>query len=136
MVAIYSGEGHGSLPFSCLERGRGFVVALWGETVVVGVYFSPNRSRAELEEYLGEVEAAIRRHLPRPVLVAGDLNAKSGAWGSSVTNAKGATVEEWMEGLDLLVLNRGRAPTCVRDRGGSVIDVTFGSSQIARMVSG
>jgi hypothetical protein len=45
------------------------VVALWGETLVVGVYFSPNSSCANLEEYLGEVETAIRRHLPRPVLV-------------------------------------------------------------------
>jgi hypothetical protein len=87
---------------------------------VVGVYFSPNSSRAELKKFLGEVETAIRRHLPRSVLVAGDLNAKSGAWGSPVTNAKGADVEEWVEGLNLLVLNRGCAPTCVRYNGESV----------------
>jgi hypothetical protein len=79
LVAVVGGSGHGSLPLSCLERERGFVVTLWGETLVVGVYFSPNSSRAKLEEFLGEVETAIRRYLPRPVLVAGDLNAKSGA---------------------------------------------------------
>jgi hypothetical protein len=116
-VAIVNGGGHGSLPFSCLERGRGYVVAPRGETVVVEVYFSPNRGRAELEAYLAEVEAAIRRHLPRPVLVTGDLNAKSGACGFPVTNAKGVTVKEWVEGLYLVVLNKGCVPTCVRDRG-------------------
>jgi hypothetical protein len=133
-VTVVSGGGHGSLPLSCLERGRGFVVTLWGENLMVGVYFSPNSSRAELEEFLGKVKTAIQRHLPRPVLVAGDLNAKLGAWSSPVTNAKDADVEEWVEGLNLLVLNRGCVPTCVRYNGESVIDITFGSPQIARMV--
>jgi endonuclease/exonuclease/phosphatase (EEP) superfamily protein YafD len=98
LVDVVSAGGHRSLLLSCLERGRGFVVTQWGETLVVGVYFSPNSSRAELEEFLGEVETVIRRHLPRPMLVVGDLNAKSGAWDSPVTNAKGADVEEWVEG--------------------------------------
>jgi hypothetical protein len=44
-------------------------------------------------------------------------------------------VEEWVEGLNLLVLNRGCVPKCVRDNGESVIDVTFGSPQLARIVS-
>jgi Leucine-rich repeat (LRR) protein len=39
LVAIISGTGHGPLPFSSLEKGRGFVIALWREILVVGAYF-------------------------------------------------------------------------------------------------
>ncbi|KMQ85514.1 reverse transcriptase [Lasius niger] len=81
--------------------------------IVVGMYFSHNRDLAQFEEYLGRVSTEIVRHLPGPVLVAGDLNAKSADWGSSVANAKGKVLAEWVAELDLLVLNRGSVHTCV-----------------------
>ncbi|XP_020298963.1 uncharacterized protein LOC109863171, partial [Pseudomyrmex gracilis] len=47
--------------FSPLERGRGLVVAQWGELVVVGGYFSPNRPFQEFERYLDELERVALR---------------------------------------------------------------------------
>lgn len=122
-VMIISSGRPGSSPFIPITRGEGFVAATWGEILVVGIYVSPNVSLTHLERLLDEVEIVIRRHLPRPVLVAGDPNAKSTAWGSSATNARGEALEEWAEELGLSVLNRGRALTCDE---GSVIDITLG----------
>ncbi|XP_026325038.1 uncharacterized protein LOC113234028 [Hyposmocoma kahamanoa] len=70
------------------ERGSGFVAAIWGEVILIGGYFSPNRSLAQFEAFLETPERAVRRAAPAPLLVMGDLNAKSAAWGSLVSNAR------------------------------------------------
>lgn len=133
-IAIVHRGGPHSLPFDILTKGRGFVVVGWGEVVVVGIYQSPNEPLPTLEKLLENVEAAIRPRLAGPVLVAGDLNAKSGAWGSPVTNVFGRTVVEWADEMGLIVLNKGTAPTCVRHNGSSIIDITLGNPRAARMV--
>ncbi|XP_046978670.1 uncharacterized protein LOC124544242 [Vanessa cardui] len=56
-------------PLSLIERGSGYVVVGWGKYVIVGTYFSPNRSLAEFETYLGFVRAAVARQSPKPTLV-------------------------------------------------------------------
>ncbi|CAH2097849.1 unnamed protein product [Euphydryas editha] len=70
------------------------------------------------------------------VFVAGDLNAKSTAWGNPATNPKGREVEEWALAAGLSLLNVGAVQTCVRWSGGSVVDVTFATPAIARRVEG
>jgi len=101
-----------------------------------GVYFSPNRDLAQFNAYLDRVATTIRRQLPGPVLVAGDLNSKSEDWGSPVSNTWGQVLAEWGAELGLVILNRGSAYTCVRHNGGSIVDVTFGSPPAARMMTG
>ncbi|CAK1589890.1 unnamed protein product [Parnassius mnemosyne] len=61
------------------SRGRGWVAAVSGGIVVVGAYFSPNKSLADFEGFLVELGAVVGRYHPRPVLVLGDLNAKISA---------------------------------------------------------
>ncbi|XP_047532143.1 uncharacterized protein LOC125067528 [Vanessa atalanta] len=74
-VAVLAKSGTGP-SISLVERGSGYVVVGWGEYVVVGTYFSPNRSLAEFEIYLGFVRSAVARQSPKPTVVLGDLNAK------------------------------------------------------------
>ncbi|XP_025261901.1 uncharacterized protein LOC112637121 [Camponotus floridanus] len=136
LVTIISRGGQNALPLTLIGRGGGHVTAKWGEIVVVGVYFSPNRDLTQFREYLDRVASSIRRQLPGPVLVAGDLNAKSVDWGSPVTDARGQELAEWGAELGLVVLNRGSAHTCVRHNGGSIVDVMFGSPSVARKVVG
>ncbi|OWR53447.1 reverse transcrpitase [Danaus plexippus plexippus] len=119
---------------SVVERGAGFVAARWGEVVVVSTYFSPNRSRADFESFLATVEGVILRVAPSPVLVAGDLNAWSRAWGSIRTNARGRVLESWVLSLGLQILNRGTTPTCVRWQGTSIVDVTFATPSLAARI--
>ncbi|XP_037299036.1 uncharacterized protein LOC119190706 [Manduca sexta] len=55
-----------------------------------GSLLLPNRSLAEFESFLIRLGTlVVQSSQPRPVLVAGDFNAKSLAWGSSVTDARG-----------------------------------------------
>ncbi|XP_047990150.1 uncharacterized protein LOC125229372 [Leguminivora glycinivorella] len=116
------------------RKAKEYVAVLLGGITVISAYFSPNRSVAEFEAFLEEIGLVIGRCNPRPVLVAGDLNAKSVMWGSPSTNARGRELEEWTVTAGLAVLNRGSVDTCVRQRGGSIVDVTFANAALARRI--
>ncbi|XP_075990200.1 uncharacterized protein LOC142985842 [Anticarsia gemmatalis] len=115
-VAVVGRMGVGP-PLMVVERGIGFVVAGWGEYTIVGV-------------------AAVARGPSGSVVVLGDFNAKSRAWGCPVTDGRGEAVQVWglLSGLSLL--NKGTAHTCVRHNGGSVVDLSFATPAVARKVSG
>ncbi|XP_063372175.1 uncharacterized protein LOC134660374 [Cydia amplana] len=135
-VALVSRSTAGSPPFQGVVKGHGFVAATCGNIAIVGVYFSPNDSLADFEQFLVTVGAIVRQLHPTPVLVAGDFNAKSRAWGCPATNPKGATLEEWAVATDLVVINQGSENTCVRQQGGSIVDITFSSASLARRIQG
>ncbi|KAJ0172319.1 hypothetical protein K1T71_012292 [Dendrolimus kikuchii] len=133
-VAIIVRTAAACPPLADVVRGRGYVAATIGEIVVLGGYFSPNRRLADFEGWIEEVGTVVARSRPRPVLVLGDLNAKSVAWGSPSTCARGEALEEWVIEKGLVVLNRGSVHTCVRQQGGSIADVSFASPELARRV--
>ena len=135
-VAVISRAAAGSPPLQGVVKGRGFVASLVGQIFVIGVYFSPNRNLSEFESFLVDVGALIGQCRPRPVLIAGDLNAKSTAWGSPVTNARGGVLEDWLVSSGLSIINQGSVFTCVRHNGGSIVDVTFASDSLASRVTG
>ncbi|XP_013173182.1 PREDICTED: uncharacterized protein LOC106121894, partial [Papilio xuthus] len=116
------------------RKGRGVVAALCGEVMVVGAYFSPNRPLSEFESFLGEMDSVLAWCRPYQIVVAGDLNAKSTVWGCRATDARGELVEEWLASNGLVVLNVGDTNTCVRMQGGSIVDVSFASADLARGV--
>ncbi|KAL0860663.1 hypothetical protein ABMA27_010008 [Loxostege sticticalis] len=120
LVAIVPRPSTDSPPLSLIERGHGYVAAMWGEIAVMGVYFSPNRQLAEFEAYLAYLAPAVARMPPGQVAVLGDLNARSMAWGDRVTKPKGRVLELWATTVGLSLLNRGNTYTCVRRRGGSI----------------
>lgn len=60
-----------------------------------------------------EIGEMIRARLPAPVIIEGDLNAKS-ALCCPRTDKRRRFLEEWVAELDLAVINAGRASTCVR----------------------
>ncbi|RLU14683.1 hypothetical protein DMN91_013075, partial [Ooceraea biroi] len=57
------------------------------------------------------------RCAPRPILIAGDFNAKSALWGSPRSDGRGRLVEGWAADLGLCLLNTGSGSTCVRWQG-------------------
>ncbi|XP_063634807.1 uncharacterized protein LOC134805430 [Cydia splendana] len=118
-----------------IARGRGYAAEKWGETVVVASYFSPNKPLRDLEQFLEEIGNIVRRASPSQVLVLGDFNAKSEAWGSPLTNPKGAALRDWAVATGLAVLNQGNANTCVRRQGGSIVDISFATPAIAARIT-
>lgn len=134
-VAIIVSTGPASLPLSIKDRGAGLVSAAWGDIMIIGVYFSPNKPLVEFEAFLDRLGAIVRRTAPGNVIVLGDFNAKSTAWGSPVTDERGEAVEDWAALCGLALLNTGSTDTCVRQRGGSIVDLTFASSALALRVS-
>ncbi|XP_045533963.1 uncharacterized protein LOC123721014 [Papilio machaon] len=122
-------------PLSLRERGAGYVAVNWGEVVLIGVYFSPNRNLRQFERFLDGLEPVVQRASPAQVIVMGDLNAKCAAWGSSITDLKGALLRDWAAMIGLVPENQGNANTCVRRQGGSVVDVTFATPGIGARIS-
>jgi hypothetical protein len=131
VVVVSSSQGKAAPP-TILERGAGFVSALWEGMVYIGVYFSPSKTISEFESFLDQLTIAVRRASQHPLIVLGDFNAKSTAWGSRCTDMRGRAVEEWMALAGLALLNSGTELTCVRQRGGgSIVDLTFATPAVA-----
>ncbi|XP_070168816.1 uncharacterized protein [Polyergus mexicanus] len=118
-----------------IEAGRGVVAVRWGPISVVGCYISPNVDLAHYEAFFDGVAAVYRRQLPRPVIVAGDFNAKSTRWGSRLTDARGEVLQDWATALGLCLLNTRSRSTLVRWRGESVPDLSWATPAAARVVS-
>lgn len=69
------------------------------------------------------------------MLVLGNFNAKSSAWGSTVTDARGEELEEWSTSTGLILRNRGSVQRCVCRWDGSIVDITFACPIAAQYVN-
>ncbi|XP_046972336.1 uncharacterized protein LOC124539056 [Vanessa cardui] len=72
-VALIRRSAADTLPFEAVTRGRGYVAAVWGDIMVVGVYFAPSLSLADLESVTLELATVVRRGCPRPVISIAQL---------------------------------------------------------------
>ncbi|XP_029668594.1 uncharacterized protein LOC115238694 [Formica exsecta] len=95
-------------PCTPVEAGAGVAVVRWGPISVLGCYISPNVGLAQYEAFLDGVSACFRRQMPRPIIVAGDFNAKSTRWGSRFTDARGEALQDWAAALGLCLINTGK----------------------------
>jgi len=111
------------------------VAAEWGSITYISCYASSRWSLIEFADYL-ELGVIVTDVASRPLLMAGDLNAKSPAWGSAAESPRGEALRVWVESLGLYILNVGRVSTCVRHNGESTVDVTIGSPMMARTING
>lgn len=113
-----------------IGKGEDYVTADLGEFRLVSVYISPNATREEFLEFLDDLSEEVRRLDGRRVIVCGDFNSKSIAWGSPKTDRRGEMVEEWAAETDMRLVNTGLEPTCVRVQGESYIDLTWASPDL------
>ncbi|XP_070132570.1 uncharacterized protein [Drosophila bipectinata] len=113
-----------------VRRGEGFVRIQWGGTWVYSCYLAPSLSHDAYCKALEEL--AVDARGKHPVLIAGDFNAWAQEWGSTTTNARGRALLEILAPLDLALLNEGNQETFNRAGAGSIIDLTFVSSSLAR----
>ncbi|XP_073962951.1 uncharacterized protein [Choristoneura fumiferana] len=88
----------GTQRISLKEKGAGYVAVKWGEVVVIGVYFSPNRPLREFEQFLGAWSPWYREH--HRLRTRDGQYLRSMAGGSIVdvtfaTPAIGARIGDW-----------------------------------------
>ncbi|XP_066261181.1 uncharacterized protein [Euwallacea similis] len=117
-----------------IHRGRGFVAVELGWLTLVSAYFSPNKGRAQFEAFLSRLEGYVRGLDGRRVLIAGDLNAKSGRFGSRARNAYGLLLDEFLDAGEFSPLNHGGEWTFGNRNGRSLIDVTMAGAIASGMV--
>lgn len=117
--------------------GTGFAWIRTANLVAYSCYMSPNQTQDEFGESLDRLEDSIRQLSPgADVLVAGDFNAKSHEWGSTVEDDRGSGLADLAASLGLVAVNVGNKPTFRRLGTHSVIDVTFASALLAPKIQG
>jgi hypothetical protein len=101
--------------------------------VIASCYWEPDgdvafQSRA--------IENFVANNPLSPILVAGDFNGRSAAWGDKHTCPRGTEVEETLAALDTVILNIDSEPTFMRVNGdSSIVDLTAAHPDIARLVA-
>lgn len=68
------------------------------------------------------------------VVVCGDFNAHSMTWGSRYDSCKENRLVRWMEDNNLVLVNEGNSPTCVRPQGTSIIDLTWSTPVLVNRI--
>jgi len=112
-----------------------FVSARINEIQVYSCYASPNQPLASFTLFLQRLENSIRT-ISRgvPILVTGDFNARSAAWGDWTSNVRGDELGLMLDSLNLVIINTGSTPTFSRGAG-SVVDLTLTSESLAGRIS-
>lgn len=134
-TAIYSTNVHDSPPLEKVEGGEGYVAVRWGSIMIISCYAPLSWDLAAFNICLERMGAVVRGANTQSIILAGDFNAKSPAWGCLTPNRRGEILLGWTVSFGLSVLNRGRASTCVRPQGESIVDVTFGSLWVAQKLN-
>jgi len=129
--------GAAASPLRLLRRGAGYVAASWGNHTVIAVYFPPSMGVPAVTRSFDEIGVLVRGMRPARAIIAGDFNAKARAWGSPAANPKGHHVLGWAAETGLAIWNILRpVDTCVRQSGGSIVDITFATPLAARDICG
>lgn len=117
-----------------LHRGHHYVVVEWGPIAVMGVYLPPSGNLEQYKGWLRGITDRVRQMELLPVVIAGDFNAWSLTWGSRRTNHRGKELEVWAAELGLKLINTGQISTCVREKGESIVDLTWATPAAATKI--
>lgn len=101
----------------------------WNNTtlVLVSSYMPP-------ENNMAKIEAMTQQH--RNVVVCGDTNSWSTAWGSKTTGRRSAMLEDTVAGCQLVIINEQTGPTFVGPMGHSCIYLIITSGTMLMRISG
>lgn len=114
-------------------KGNGFTWINTSLLVIISCYISPNCELSEFAQYITEIDNFIK-HLRKPILIAGDFNAKSLQWGEKDNDRRGDMLTDWIASRDLSVANQGRTPSLQRKNGCSWPDITICTAELANKI--
>ncbi|KAK9721688.1 Endonuclease-reverse transcriptase [Popillia japonica] len=113
------------------RTGDGHLLIRLKDLDIVCCYVSPNIG---MQDYRLEVDNIMNVVNNTKTIILGDINAKSPQWGGHKTDKKGEYWLEWINALDMIVLNTGQKPTFVRGNTESFIDVTIATKVISKRI--
>ncbi|XP_070141062.1 uncharacterized protein [Drosophila kikkawai] len=108
----------------------GYARAKFQGTTIYSCYLAPSLHTDEFREIVQEIAQDARGR--SPVIIAGDFNAWSTAWGSTRTTQRGTIILDAFSTLDVCLLNDGRRCTFRKSGRESYIDLTFASPELTR----
>ncbi|EFN74720.1 hypothetical protein EAG_11354, partial [Camponotus floridanus] len=97
--------------------------------IFVSCYCSPNESMQVFDQMLDEIRFVVTQE-KNNIVICGDFNAKSYLWSSGSEDARGKSLVETTDTLDLRLVNEGNTATCVRTQGSSIVDTTWSTADI------
>ena len=121
------------LPIIRQGQGDGYAWVELRECTIYGCYISPNITIDSFEVYLYRIHTDTMKQ-GKPIIIAGDFNAKSPMWGSPTEDRRGAILTEWIGQINLTILNSGTKPTFERNSRGSFIDLTMCTSNMVSKI--
>ena len=111
----------------------GFVRAKIAGIYIYSCYAPPSATITEFEGMLGMLVSDARSRNPK--IIAGDFNAWAVDWGSRTTNTRGRILLEAFAELDLVLANTGNVSTFRGTGSGSIVDLTYVSTTLARRMT-
>lgn len=121
---------------AAVERDDKYVAARVG-IHVYSCYASPNQPDTQFAALLQRLESSIRAvGTAAKIIVAGDFNARSAAWGDWVTDPRGDGLVSLVDTLSLIVVNEGAEPTFIGRGAGSIVDVTMAFESLSHTICG
>lgn len=111
--------------------GAGYAWADLKDLRIYSCYISPNCTFNEFDVFLYRLFDSVRGATSE-VIVSGDFNAHSPAWGSHRTDPRGDALMEIVESFNLVVLNDGKVPTF--PSANSFLDLTLVTKGIMRKI--
>lgn len=104
--------------------------------VLVSCYIPPSVDLSKFSEILRKLETKVKTlERRKQIVLGGDFNAHAMMWGSKYTSCKGVKLINCMEAVNLTLINEGNSPTCVRQQGSSIVDLTWATPQIAGRIN-
>ena len=129
-VAIFVKQG---LPFTKIDLLTNLEAAALklhypNRTITIcSLYIPPNYSNTHLHTELN----SLIKQLPEPLIICTDANAHHEIWGSPISDGRGNTIFNFIEDLNLALLNTGE-PTYITHNGNHThIDLSICSSSLA-----
>ncbi|XP_066596482.1 uncharacterized protein [Prorops nasuta] len=96
---------------------------------IVSTYITPNCNLTYFQAYLDKLSDFLYK-TNKPVLIGGDFNSHSYAWGSNKENRRGCLLKDFFLKHDLILCNQGSSPTYQRFNAESILDLTLISCRL------
>ncbi|XP_023235635.1 uncharacterized protein LOC111635019 [Centruroides sculpturatus] len=91
--------------------------------IILNIYFP---GRVDTDSFIDDLQRIVEAFQGIHIIMAGDFNAHSPAWGGDNLDRRGRLLEEFLAYNDLLILNNPFSPPTFHSaRGSSWIDVAF-----------